>query len=170
MCYARCTNTTSPSMLKRVWTTPTRKRVRHVKAPNAWYACCATDCAVHGEARRWFRPPTRSGEKNSNDVVSLSHFVFGCLPYDARSFFRLSVTLLSHVGIVSAGRLLMLVRLFPRREEGTAVGVDARVSNEAWATTMNRLLVTSKENDVSNICVYIMYKVPFVGLTYRHLC
>lgn len=50
----------------------------------------------------------------------------------------------------------MLGRLFPRREESGGVGVEARVSNEAWATAMSRLLVTSKENDVSTLLMYLV--------------
>ena len=166
LCYARCTNITSLSKPKSQWTTPTRKRVPHVKPHNAWYACCASGCAVLGEARRWFRPPTLSGENRLNDVVSLVQFVFGSVPYNAGSFVRLSITLLPHVDIVNAGRLLMLRRLFPRREESVGVGVEARVSNEAWAIAMNRLLVTSKENDVSTIT----QEVASVRLPYVQKC
>lgn len=66
--------------------------------------------------------------------------------------FWLFSTLLSHHAIVSAGRLLMLAR-FCQCRESTAVGVEGRVSSEAWATAMSRLLVTSKENDVSTLVV-----------------
>ena len=94
LCYARCTSITSPSKPKSLWTTPMQKRVLHVKAPNAWYACCASGCAVHREAQRWFRPPTPSGENLSKYVVSLSHFVLGSVSYGTRSFLRLSMALL----------------------------------------------------------------------------
>lgn len=50
----------------------------------------------------------------------------------------------------------MLGQLFPRREESGGVGVEARVSNEAWTTAMSRLLVTSKENDVSTLFMYLV--------------
>lgn len=38
------------------------------------------------------------------------------------------------------------------------MGVEGKVSSEAWATVMSRLLVTSKENNVSTLVVRLTYR------------